>query len=84
MRSQSGFVFLLNGGAINWKSSKQEITTNSTSEPKYIAVSKAAKEGVWIKKFMTGLGVISSALGPLELYCDNNGAIAQAKKSRLP
>jgi hypothetical protein len=37
---------------------------------------------VWIKKFMTELGVVPSASGPLELYCDNNGAIAQAKEAR--
>jgi hypothetical protein len=27
---------------------------------------------------MTELGVVPSASGPLELYCDNNEAIAQA------
>jgi hypothetical protein len=37
---------------------------------------------VWIKKFLTELGVIPSASGPLELYCDNNRAIAQAKEPR--
>jgi hypothetical protein len=31
---------------------------------------------------MTELGVVPSASGPLELYCDNNGVIAQAKEPR--
>jgi hypothetical protein len=82
LRSQSGFVFVLNGDAVSWKSSKQKTTADPTTEAEYIAASEAAKEGVWIKKFVTELGVVHSASGPLELYCDNNGVIAQAKEPR--
>ena len=81
-RSQSGFIFVLNDGAISWKSLKQETVANSTTESEYIAVSEAAKEAVWIKNFITGLGVVPSILDPLEIFCDNNGAIAQAKEPR--
>ena len=81
-RSQSGFVFMLNGGAVSWKSSKQETVADSTTEAEYIAASEAAKEGVWIKKFISELGVVPSVSSPLDLYCDNSGAIAQAKEPR--
>ncbi|KAK8973763.1 hypothetical protein V6N11_061854 [Hibiscus sabdariffa] len=81
-RSQSGFVFCLNGGAVSWKSSKQDTIADSTIEAKYIAASEAAKEVVWIKKFITGLGVIPSISDVVDLYCDNNGTIAQAKEPR--
>ena len=47
-----------------------------------MAAAEVAKEVVWIKNFITELGVISSALEPMEIYCDNNGAIAQAKEPR--
>ncbi|KAK8556223.1 hypothetical protein V6N12_002634 [Hibiscus sabdariffa] len=57
-RSQSGFVFCLNGA------------------------SEATKEAVWIKKFISELGVVPSISDTIELYCDNNGAIAQAKEPR--
>jgi hypothetical protein len=57
-RSQSGFVFCLNGGAVSWKSSKQETVADSTTEAEYIAASSAAKEAVWIKKFLTELEVV--------------------------
>ena len=73
-------MFTLNGGAVSWKSSKQETTTDSTTESAYIAASEAAKEAVWIKKFITELGVVPSIVHPILLYCDNNGAIAQAKE----
>ena len=54
-RSISGFVFTLNGGAVSWKSSKQSTTADSTTEAEYIAASEAAKEGVWIRKFLEEL-----------------------------
>ena len=81
-RSQSGFMFCLNEGALSWKSSKQESVANSTTESEYIAASDAAKEAVQIKKFITELGVVPSILDPVNLFCDNNGAIAQAKEPR--
>ena len=81
-RSQSGFVFCLNGGAVSWKSSKQEIVADSTKEAEHIAASKAAKEAVWIRKFVSELGVVPSASDPVDLYYDNSGVIAQAKKPR--
>lgn len=81
-KSQSGFVFTLNGGAVSWKSSKQETVADSTTEAEYIAASEAAKEGGWIRNFLIELGVFPNASSPLNLYCDNNGAIAQAKEPR--
>jgi hypothetical protein len=75
-------VFGLNGGAVSWKSSKQETVADSTTEPKYIAASEAAKEAVWIRKFVSELGVVPSASSPMDLYYDNSGAITQAKKPR--
>ncbi|KAL0362009.1 UNVERIFIED_CONTAM: Secreted RxLR effector protein [Sesamum calycinum] len=45
-KSQSGFVFKLNGGVVAWKSSKQNTTADSTTEAEYIAASKAAKETI--------------------------------------
>ena len=81
-RSQSGYVFLVNGGAVSWKSSKQETVADSTTEAEYIAASEAAKEGVWIRNFLMDLGVVPGSSNPLDVYCDNNGAIAQAKEPR--
>ena len=74
-KSQSGYVFYLNGGVVSWKSSKQNTVVDSTIESEYIAASEAVKEAVWIKKFITGLGVVLIILYPIEIHCDNNGAI---------
>ncbi|GKC77688.1 hypothetical protein Tco_1128462 [Tanacetum coccineum] len=39
-KSQTGYVFILNGGAVDWKSSKQSITAMSATEAEYIAASE--------------------------------------------
>ncbi|XP_047335609.1 secreted RxLR effector protein 161-like [Impatiens glandulifera] len=78
--SQSGYVFILNGGAVSWKSSKQGTIADSTTEVEYIAASEAAKEAVWMRKFLDELSVVPSISMPINIYCDNNGAIAQAKE----
>ncbi|KAL0451279.1 UNVERIFIED_CONTAM: Retrovirus-related Pol polyprotein from transposon TNT 1-94 [Sesamum latifolium] len=81
-KSQSGFVLKLNGGVVAWKSFKQDTTVDSTTEAEYIAASEAAKEVVWMKNYIQELGVITSIVEPVVIFCDNNGAIAQAKESR--
>ena len=82
-KSQTGYIFLLNGGAVSWCSSKQSVIAGSTCEAEYIAASEAANEGVWMKEFISDLGVIPSASGPMKIFCDNTGAIALAKESRF-
>ena len=51
---------------------------DSVCEAEYIAASDA----VWLRKFITELGVAPSLVGPVLLYCDSSGAIAQAKEPK--
>ena len=82
-RSKSRFVFCLNGGTVTWKSSKQEIVAESTTKDEYIVASRRAKEVVWIRKFITKLGIVLNIVDLIALYCDNNGANTQAKELRF-
>lgn len=79
-KSNSGYVYTLNGGAVCWKSSKQDTTVDSTTEAEYIAASDAAKEGVWVKKFITDMGVDTDSDKSTSLYCDNYGVITQIRE----
>ncbi|KAJ9561242.1 hypothetical protein OSB04_006402 [Centaurea solstitialis] len=81
-RSQSGYVFTLNEGAISWKSSKQDTIADSTTEAEYIAASDATKEAVWLRNFLSDLRVVTSVSRPIDIFCDNSGAMAQAKEPR--
>nr|GEV35384.1 putative retrotransposon protein [Tanacetum cinerariifolium] len=43
IKSQTGYVFVLNGGAVDWKSAKQSIFATSSAEAKYITAFDASK-----------------------------------------
>nr|GEY61251.1 zinc finger, CCHC-type [Tanacetum cinerariifolium] len=75
----TGYVFVLNGGAIDWKSTKQSIFATSSTDAEYIDAFDALKEAVWIRKFIIWLGIIPTIREPISMYCDNIGAIAIAK-----
>ncbi|GJZ36119.1 retrotransposon protein, putative, ty1-copia subclass [Tanacetum coccineum] len=80
LRSQTGYVFVMNRGAVDWKSSKKSTTAMSSMEAEYIAVAKAAMEAIWIRKFISGLGVVSSIDKPMDMYCYNTCVITIADK----
>ena len=82
-KSQFGYVFILNGGAVSWCSSKKSVMAGSMCEAEYIAASEVANKVVWMKEFISNLGVIPSASGPMKIFCDNTGAISLAKESRF-
>ncbi|TYK26489.1 retrovirus-related pol polyprotein from transposon tnt 1-94 [Cucumis melo var. makuwa] len=46
------------------------------------AACEAAKEAVWLKKFVTDLEVIPNMQLPITLYCDNSGAVANSREPR--
>ena len=81
-KSTSSCVFTLGGGAISWRSVKKSCITDSTMEAKYVATCEAAKEAIWLKKFLSNLGVVNMEQVPITLFCDNNGALAQSKDPR--
>ncbi|GJV15254.1 putative retrotransposon protein [Tanacetum coccineum] len=83
LKSQTGYVFILNGGAVDWKSAKQSIFATSSAEAEYIAAYDASKEAVWVRKFIFRLGVVPTIEEPINMYCDNTRAIAIAKESGI-
>ena len=51
-------------------------------EVEYVAACKAAKEAVWLRKFLTDLEVVPYMDQPLTLYCDNSEAVGYSKEPR--
>ena len=51
-------------------------------EAEYVAACKAAKEVIWLKKFLSDLGVVRMEQVPITLFCDNSGVVAQSKDPR--
>ncbi|GKE40312.1 putative retrotransposon protein [Tanacetum coccineum] len=83
LKSQTGYVFVLNGDDADWKSSKQSIFATSSAEAEYIAAYDASKEAVWVRKFISRLVVVPTFEEPISMYCDNTGAITIANESRI-
>ncbi|GKB76309.1 putative retrotransposon ty1-copia subclass protein [Tanacetum coccineum] len=59
------------------------IFATSSAEVEYIAALDASKEAVWVRKFISGLGVVPRIEEPIKIYCDNTGAITIANESGI-
>ena len=85
-KSTSGQVWMLYGGPISWKSSRQSVVATSSTNAEYVAVSAASRECVWL------IGLLGDMMIPIDrvtlkselddesivLYSDNQGAIKLA------
>jgi len=47
-----GFVFLLGGGAISWKSAKQSLVAASIMEAEFVACFGATIQANWLQNFI--------------------------------
>nr|GEW56882.1 retrotransposon protein, putative, Ty1-copia subclass [Tanacetum cinerariifolium] len=63
-KSQTGYVFVINGGAVDWKTKKQTTIAMHSAQAEYAAASEAALEAVWIRNFVGDLGVMPSINKP--------------------
>jgi ribonuclease HI len=79
--STSGYVFIVNVGAITWGSHKQTIITLSSTEAEYIALSEAMRKAKWPAALYDELGY--QANRPIKIFGDNNGSIAMATNSQF-
>ncbi|GJX53915.1 retrotransposon protein, putative, ty1-copia subclass [Tanacetum coccineum] len=46
----------------------------------YIAASEAEMEAVWIRKFISGLGIVPTINEPIKMFCDNSAALQMGAK----
>ena len=76
-RSVSGFVFLLHGAAVSWKSKLESTVALSSSEAEYQAIARASQEAAYLRSFLAQLGL--PQLAPTVIFEDNEGCIAMVK-----
>lgn len=72
-KSNSGFIFMLNGGTISWACRKQTCVALSTTEAEYIALAEACQEGIWIGRLLEELEMMP--MTPLKIYEDNQSCL---------
>ena len=75
-RSTTGYIFLLNGGAISWSSRRQQTVAASTTEAEYMAAAAATKEALWLRKLLFDLRKSGNTI---TIKADNQGAIKLLK-----
>jgi hypothetical protein len=71
-KSMTGYVVLLNGNVIAWSSKKQPTVAMSTAEAEYMGMSAAAEELMWMRQFVTEIGMTYKR--PIVLRTDNQTA----------
>ncbi len=78
-RSTSGFVFMLNGAAISWRSKRQPTVALSSAEAEFISASAMVQEVIYLRKFLANLGYPQTA--PTPVFADNETCIAWSEGS---
>jgi hypothetical protein len=78
-KSQTGYVFLINNGAVVWDSHKQHSVALSTREAEYMALSDASREAVARTHLYSDLQITTDQ--PPLLYSDSTTALLLTDES---
>ena len=80
-KSTSGYVFIVGGGAITWRSKKQTTVALSSTEAEYVALSEAGREACWLQNLYDEIGYTQES--PILITGDNDGSIAMARNPQF-
>jgi len=72
---------MLTERVVSWKSVKQTLITTLTMKAEYVACYKATRQAIWLKNFITELGVVESISRPLIIYCDNSVVVCFSRNN---
>ncbi|KAG8501080.1 hypothetical protein CXB51_003194 [Gossypium anomalum] len=75
-RSLTGYVFTIEGCAISWKATLQTTVALSITEAKYMVITEACKEAIWLKGLFSEL---NEDLQISTVFCDSQSAIFLTK-----
>jgi len=78
-KSTTGYVLMLNGAVVSWKSKRQNVVALSSAEAEFMAASSLVQEVVYIRKLLTNLGFPQEPA--TEIGEDNRTCIAWSEGS---
>ena len=81
-KSTSGYVYMMSGSAISWRSKKQSCVALSTAEAEYIALSSATQEAMWLRQLLSSMLKEYKLSVPTTVYEDNQSAICMSKNNQ--
>jgi len=76
-RSHTGYILMMNGGLISWKSRRQDNVSLSTSEAEFVAASLAGQEAMYLRETLNGFGFAQTTA--TLLYEDNLACVAMSE-----
>ena len=76
-RSVTGYLVYVNGCPVAWRSRQQKVTSLSSCESEYYAITEVATEMMYIKQIFDFLEIEVEL--PMTIKCDNQGAVFLAK-----
>ncbi|GJZ89953.1 putative RNA-directed DNA polymerase [Tanacetum coccineum] len=70
--TRTGYILLLSGSPISWKTKKQSVVSCSSIEAEYRLMASTVSEVLWVRWLLQELNVASTS--PTSLFCDNQAA----------
>ncbi|CAI7810190.1 unnamed protein product [Closterium sp. NIES-54] len=79
--SVGGYICVVGGGPVSWRSKKQTETALSSVESEYMAMFHGVKEVIWLRRLLEEIGQEQKVTTPL--FCDSKGALGMARNAVL-
>lgn len=79
-KSTMGYCFFLVRGVVCWSSKKQRTVSTSTTEAEYIAIGHAARQAVWLRRFLAELP-IDEPPSSVRILGDNQASLDLVKNA---
>ena len=81
-KSTFGYIFLLIGGVVSWKSGKQFVIATFKMEVEFVACFEVTIQGLWLQNFTSRFEIVDSIAKLLRIYCDNFAGIFFSKNEK--
>ncbi|CAI7738262.1 unnamed protein product, partial [Closterium sp. NIES-53] len=76
-----GYICVVRGGPVSWRSKKQTETALSSVESEYMAMFHGVKEVIWLRRLLEEIGQQQNVATPL--FCDSKGSLGMARNAVL-
>lgn len=80
-KSNSGYVFFVNGAIVSWACRKQRCVALSSTEAEFISLSEACQEAFWIRQLLEDMQ--QTIESPTTIYEDNQSALKLIEDGKL-
>jgi len=81
-RLHTGYILMMTGEPISWKSCRPDNISLSTFEAEFVAASQAGQEALYLCETLKGFGYQQNTA--TEIYKDNLACVAESQKKSVP